>query len=182
MTTMDSSRPATVDDLVRTPKDGRKYELVDGKIEVSPCGMRHSKVGGQILYLLKRALAGTNVGEVYTADVGLILPNGNVRSPDVCFVRRERLPEGHSPEGFGQVVPNLVVEVLSPSDTMTQVAGKIGEFLDCGVPLVWLVDPESESVTVYRPLSDTERLSGDDAISAEPVLPGFRVSVSEFFQ
>jgi Uma2 family endonuclease len=74
-----------------------------------------------------------------------------------------------------------VVEVLSPSDSLRQVAAKIGEFLDCGVPLVWLVDPARETVTVFRSLSDTKQLTGDDTIDAGTVLPGFSCRVARFF-
>lgn len=181
MTLMETRRPATIEDLFRMPDDGRKYELVDGEIRVSPAGMRHSEVGGRILALLTRALEPTHPGRVYGADVGLVLPDGNVRSPDVCFVRSEKLPEGESPAMFGEVVPDLVVEVLSPTDRMRSVADKIGEFLECGVPLVWLVDPGSRTVTVYRSLTDTNQLNEEDTISAAPVLPEFSCRVSELF-
>lgn len=173
---------ATIEDLRQTPEDGQKYELVDGEIQVSPTGMRHSKVGTRIGYLLLQASDETNAGEVYAADVGIIPPNGNLRSPDVSFIRTERLPEGETPEDFGKVIPDLVVEVLSPNDRMRQVADKIGEFLDCGVGLIWLVDPESRSVTVYRSLSNTEHLEADQTITADTILPGFSAKVSEFFR
>lgn len=181
MKTQPPARPATIEDLIRTPDDGQKYELVDGEIVVSPGGMVHSEIGGQILHLLKQALEGSETGRVYSSDVGIILPDGNVRSPDVCFVRREKLPEGKSPEEFGEVIPDLVVEVLSPSDRIRRVADKIGEFLEAGVPLVWLVDPRSRSVTVYRSLTDTERLTENDTITAHPVLPDFSSKVFRFF-
>jgi Uma2 family endonuclease len=74
-----------------------------------------------------------------------------------------------------------VVEVLSPGDSAREVADKIGEYLECGVPLVWLVDPKAKTVTVYRTLTDARRLSSEDILSAEPVLPGFSCRVSEFF-
>jgi Uma2 family endonuclease len=79
-------------------------------------------------------------------------------------------------------VPDLVVEVLSPGDSAREVAHKIGEYLECGVPLVWLVDPEGETVTVYRTLTDARRLSSEEILSAEPVLPGFSCRVSQFFE
>ncbi len=181
MTIMKSARPSTIDDLLDMPEDGQKYELVDGKILVSPAGMRHSEIAVQIAYLLKRHLEDAHAGRIYAADVGLILPNGNIRSPDVCYVTKEKLPGGCSPKTFGEVVPDLVVEILSPNDRMRQVADKIGEFLDCGVPLVWLVDPKAETVTIYRSLSNTERLTATDTIIADPVLPGFSAKVSDFF-
>lgn len=182
MTLMNAKPPATVEDLVRMPEDGRKYELVDGGIQVSPGGMRHSRISARIIGILLEGARRAGGGEVYSPDAGILLPNGNLRSPDVSFIRRERLPDGGTPEGFGEVIPDLVVEVLSPGDRMRQVADKIGEFLDCGVPLVWLVDPASKSVTVYRSLTDTRHLNEKDTIGADPVLPGFSVSVSEFFR
>ena len=181
MSIMKTRPTATMDDLLNTPEDGRKYELVDGEILVTPAGMRHSEIGVRISYLLTEIADRTGAGKVYSADVGIILPNGNVRSPDVCFVRQEKLPDGKSPESFGEVIPDLAVEVLSPIDSMRQVADKIGEFLEFGVPIVWLVDPKSETVTVYRSLSDTEQLSKDDVINANPVLPEFSARVSQFF-
>ncbi|HET9131523.1 MAG TPA: Uma2 family endonuclease, partial [Terriglobia bacterium] len=103
------------------------------------------------------------------------------RSPDVSFVRLEKLPDGKSPDTFGKFVPDLAVEVLSPGNRSRYVANKIGEFLECGVTLVWVVDPRTQTVTVYRSLTDTQQFRATDTISAEPVLPGFTCLVSRFF-
>lgn len=181
MTTMKPRGTATLEDLLNMPDDGQKHELVDGEIVVSPTGLRHSEVAGKILHVIAAFLEASPIGKVYTPDVGIWLPNGNLRSPDVTFVRNEKLPDGKSPDTFGEVVPDLAVEVLSPHDSPRQVAAKIGEFLDCGVPLVWLVDPARRTVTEYRSLSDTTQLGGDDTITAEAVLPGFSASVARFF-
>lgn len=172
---------ARIDDLLRMPEDGRKYELVDGEIVVSPAGMRHANVAGKILYLIATYLESSPTGELYSDGVGILLPNGNVRSPDVTFVRREKLPGGVSPETFGELVPDLAVEVLSPNDSIRQVAAKIGEFLECGVPLVWLVDPARRTVVVYRSLLDTLTLNESDTIDGGNVLPGFSAPVRRFF-
>ncbi len=143
--------------------------------------MYHSEVSARISHLLQLALDQSPVGRVYSADVGMHLPDGNVRSPDVCFVRSEKLPDGKSPDSFGEMIPDLVVEVLSPSDIPRRVADKIGEYLGCGVPLVWLVNPEEKTATVYRSLTDTKRLESTDVITGDPVLPGFSCTVSRFF-
>ena len=173
--------PATVDDLIKMPKDGNKYELVGGEIVASPAGMYHSEVSTRIAYLIQSYLERFPLGKVYGADVGIQLPDGNLRSPDVTFVRMEKLPGGESPGTYGVLVPDLAVEVLSPNDSAREVAEKICEYLQCGVPQVWLVNPEERSVTIRRSLSDTQRLTGDDTITADPVLPGFSCRVAKFF-
>jgi Uma2 family endonuclease len=89
--------PATIDDLRRSPKDGRTYELVDGVIVVSPAGMRHSIVAARITAVLGNFVFPRGIGEVCTEGVGIELPTGNVRSPDVSYVRRDNLPDGRAP-------------------------------------------------------------------------------------
>jgi len=79
-------------------------------------------------------------------------------------------------------VPDLAVEVLSPGDRPRHVANKIGEFLECGVPLVWVVDPKARTVTAYHSFSQIQQFTAEDMISAEPILPGFSCLVSRFFQ
>ncbi|HEX5000059.1 MAG TPA: Uma2 family endonuclease [Terriglobia bacterium] len=180
--TMTHGGKATIEDLLQMPKDGMKYELVGGEILVSPAGMRHSMIAARITYLIARYLEGNPIGTVYSADVGIQFPNGNVRSPDVTFVRTAKLPGGQSPETFGELIPDLVVEVLSPQDRLTEIGRKIGEYLEYGVPLIWLVDPREKTVAVYRSLTDTERVVDGATITAEPVLPGFAVPVRSFFE
>src|SRR6266702_4332366 len=90
---------------------------------------------------------------------GSAFPMAIFASPDMTFVRSEKLPGGKSPDSFGEFIPDLAVEVLYPYDSLKEVGRKIGEFLECGVPLVWLVDPAHQTVTVYRSLSDTAQYS-----------------------
>jgi Uma2 family endonuclease len=182
MTTVTLKSPATIDDLLRCPKDGRKYELVDGEILVSPAGFRHAEIVAQMVHIFATFLDAHPIGKVCGDNLGINLPNGNLRSPDVTFVRNDKVPTGKAAEAFAQFVPDLAVEVLSPNDSLKEVGRKIGEFLDCGVPVVWLVDPSRETVTIYRSLSQTEQLSSKDTIAEEAVLPGFSCLVSRFFQ
>ena len=182
MTLMKLKGQATIEDLLRCPQDGRKYELVNGEILVSPAGARHAEIATRIAYIVATFLERSPIGKIYGDNLGLSLPNGNLRSPDVTFVRSDKLPGGKSPDTFGEFIPDLAVEVLSPHDSLKEVGQKIGEFLECGVPLVWLVDPAHETVTVYRSLSDAEQYSAQDVITAEPALPGFSCPVSQFFE
>ena len=182
MATMTIRGTATIEDLLKTPKDGFKYELVDGEILTSsPCGMRSSEVTAKIMGLIHEYLRANPIGKVYGPTVGIQFPTGNVRSPDVTYVSNGKLPGGRSPDTFGEVIPDLAVEVLSPSDSMRELGRKIGEYFENGVPLVWVVDPKRQTVTVYRSLSDTEQLTAADRITAEPILPGFSADIRLFF-
>lgn len=181
MTAMKLKSPATIDDLLRCPEDGRKYELVDGEIVVSPTGFGHAQAVTKIVHIIATFLDTHPIGAVCADNLGINLPNGNLRSPDVTFVRNEKVLVGKAAEGFANFIPDLAVEVLSPNDSLREVGQKIGEFLECGVPVVWLVDPQHQAVTVYRSLSMTGQLSSSDTIVSE-ALPGFSCTVSHFFQ
>jgi Uma2 family endonuclease len=181
MSRMKIKGSVTINDMYHMPKDGQKYELVDGNVVVSPAGAYHGEIVTKIVHIIATFLDENPLGKVYGDNVGLVFPNGNLRSPDVFVVKNEKLPGGKSPVTFGEFVPDLAVEVLSPGDSPSHMAQKIGEFLECGVPLVWLVDPQAQTVTVYLSLSQTQQLSSQDTITAEPVLPGFVCLVSRFF-
>ena len=172
---------ATLEDLLNMPEDGMKHELVNGEIVVSPAGWKHSEITIKIGHILATFLEGHPIGKIGGSDLGVWLSNGNLRSPDVTFVRNEKLPKEEDQHKFAEFVPDLAVEVLSPSDRPGFVSEKIREFLANGVPIVWLVDPAQKTVIEYRSLSEIKRYCGDDVISAEPVLPGFTCPITRFF-
>jgi Uma2 family endonuclease len=105
-----------------------------------------------------------------------------VLAPDAAFIRRERLPEGDLPSGFCPIMPDLVVEVVSPNDSETAVREKVNEWLTGGVSVVWVVDPQRRIVEVWTPDGPHQSLSEGDWLSGEPVLPNFRVPVREVFE
>ena len=107
---------ATEDDLRATPRDGRKYELVDSEIVVSPAGTRHGIVSARLSARLLAFVEQHDLGYVADSSTGFRLPGGNVRVPDVSFVAKGRFEGGRVPEGFANVAPDLAVEVLSPDD------------------------------------------------------------------
>jgi Uma2 family endonuclease len=181
MSVVKIKRPVTIEDMYHMPEDGQKYELVDGEVVVSPAGAYHGEIVIKIVRIIATFLDDHPIGKVYGDNVGLVFPNGNLRSPDAFFVRSEKLPGGKSPVTFGEFTPDLAVEVLSPNDSPRYLAQKIGEYFEMGVPLVWLVDPQRQTVTVYRSFSETRQLRAQDTIDAEPVLPGFTCLVSRFF-
>jgi Uma2 family endonuclease len=103
---------------------------------------------------------------------------GNIRSPDVSLVLRERLPEGKPPQGFLEGAPDLAIEVLSPNEDWAELGRKLGEYFASGSKEVLLVDPEKHMVTVYKSLTEVRVFYADDEISTE-LLPSFRCKVSE---
>ena len=151
---------ATVEDLLNMPEDGMKHELVNGELVVSPTGWKHSEIAIKTSCILATFLEEQPIGAVGSSELGIWLSDGNLRSPDVTFIRNEKVPKGEKQNEFLESVPDLAVEVLSPSDRPKFVQEKIREFLENGVPLVWLVDPKQKTVTEYRSLSETRQYSG----------------------
>jgi Uma2 family endonuclease len=173
------TRRATEDDLRNTPRDGRKYELVDGQIVVSPAGSRHGVVSLRLAARLLAHVEQHGLGHVLDSSTGFRLPAGNVRPPDASFVAKGRFPEGGVPEGFAEVAPDLAVEVLSPEDRPRAILDKLGEYLQAGVRLVWVIDPNAGRAVVHRSLTDVCELQADDSLDGGGVLPGFRCRLSE---
>jgi len=177
------SGPATEADLLAMPDDGHKYELVAGEIRrMSPAGFRHGKVSGRLYARLLELVDRHKLGHALESSTGFRMPGGNVRSPDVSFVSRGRVDDENVPIGFSPVTPDLAVEVLSPNDGAQEVLEKVGEYLDAGVRLVWVIDPQERGANRYRSLTDACALAIEDELDGEDVLPGFRCPLAEIFQ
>jgi len=177
------SRTATEADLQNVPDDGFEYELVDGAIRrMSPAGWRHGSVCLSLGSLLLVFVKARKLGHVSGWDPGVRLPQGNVRAPDIGFVASGRFEDGKTPTGFTAVIPDLAVEVLSPEDRPRLVLDKVGEFLEAGVRLVWVIDPEGRQATRYRSITDVRTIGADDELDGEDVLPGFRCRLAEILE
>src|SRR5712692_3815014 len=111
-------------------------------------------------------------GTCSTLPRGSGLPGGNVRSPDVAFVARGRFDQDELPEGFSPRAPDLAIEVLSPEDRPRHVLDKVGEYLQAGVRLVWVIDPRRGRAAIYRSLTDVREVGANDALDGEDVVPG----------
>jgi Uma2 family endonuclease len=116
---------------------------------------------------------GTGVG--FDSSTGFTLPNGAKRSPDLAWVKRERWEAltAEQRRQFPPLCPDFVLELRSPSDALVTVQAKMQEYLDNGAQLGWLIDPLDQKVYIYRPQAPVECLDNPQAISGEPVLPGF---------
>jgi Uma2 family endonuclease len=104
-----------------------------------------------------------------------------VRKPDVSFIRRGRLPDDRIPAGHVPVPPDLAVEVVSPNDTVYEADAKVEEYRAAGVPLVWVVNPETRTVHVYRADRTVERLGEADELTAPEMIPDLRCKVVDLF-
>lgn len=104
-----------------------------------------------------------------------------LRAPDIHFVSQERLTKAGITEKFAEFPPDLAVEVLSPEDKASETQRKIEEYLTGGVPLIWIVEPTTETVTVYRSHQDVKVFAGNQELDGGEIIPGFRIRVSEIF-
>ncbi len=174
----------TADDLLRLSRTGKRYELVGGElVEMAPTGARHGRVAIRSGSRLNAYVEQNDLGEVFAAETGFRLERqpDKVRAPDVAFVSKGRLPPGELPKGFLDIVPDLVIEVVSPGDTATYVQAKVEDWLQAGVRLVLVMYPDTRSVAVYRSLDDVRVLTEGDQLQGDPVLPGFSCPVKEIF-
>ncbi|HEX8660095.1 MAG TPA: Uma2 family endonuclease [Hymenobacter sp.] len=139
-----------------------------------------SEDGLEIAYQLKhwnRTIA-PQPGHAYESSAGFRLPNGAVRAPDVAWLSRAARAAAEQAAGFLAACPEFVVEVLSPSDRLATVQAKMEEYLANGVQLGFLLDVAAETAHVYRPGQAPETvLSYEQALSGEPVLPGFSLDL-----
>jgi Uma2 family endonuclease len=168
--------------MYHVPRDGRKYELVEGELIVSPAGMKNEEVAAELIVLLGIYLRSNRLGRLFTSSVGYQLTENIRLSPDVSFVRMERLPDGRSPETFGRFAPDLAVEIISPSDSMTTIEDKVELYLKHGAQLVWVISPKSRRATIYRADGSVSVVRAGGVLSGEAVLPGFACALSDILQ
>jgi len=172
----------TAKDLREMGEEGEFCELVDGElVKMSPSFIPEARVVRTILLLLGTFVTQHCLGEVFGPDLGYELTPHRVRAPDVSFVRAEKLVAYGNPQEFAKVVPDLAVEVISPEVKYGYLQRKIRDYFEAGVRLLWIVDPEMQTVTVHRSPVDLRVLTSADTLSGEDVIPGFSCPIAELF-
>ncbi len=174
----------TADDLLRLSSEGVRGELIRGVLcETMPAGQRHGKIVSKLNYLVMAHVIPRRLGTVVASDSGILLERDpdTVREPDIAFTSVERLSLGEELDTYAEAVPDLVVEIVSPSDKQPEVQAKAQMWLSFGVRLVWVVFPETRSVDVH--VADAPVVALDDAQSLDglDVLPGFSCPVADIF-
>lgn len=180
---MTRTPPLTAADVARLSLPGKRVELVRGQLVVrEPPSTWHGGIAGNLFFHLSEFARRHELGVVFPQDTGFKIASDpdTVRAPDVAFVARERL-ERIPHTGYAELAPDLVAEVISPSDTVGDVLTKVGEWLAAGAQLVWLVDPQRLENRVYRADGSFSVLRQEDVLDGEEVLPGFRCPVSKVF-
>jgi Uma2 family endonuclease len=164
--------------------DHHGLELVDGRVQEKNMGAFSSSVGAWILGVLMRGFDWEKHGFFLDAEGGYqcwTSDRDRVRKPDISFIHRQRLPGGMVPDGWCPVSPDFAVEILSKNDTVEETEEKIGEYIEAGVPLAWIVDPKQRELRVYRGSLPGQLLRGADEVQGGTALPGFRCQVKELF-
>ena len=175
----------TAEDLLKLDSKGVKGELIKGVLyERMPSGGRHGEIAVALATEFRIFARPRRLGRVGGSDTGVLLERDpdTVREPDVYFISAERLPLDVSVSGYYEVVPDLVVEIRSPSDSLREFNEKIAMWLGEGVRLVLAIFPVTRTARVHRPDGSTLDLAQDDAFNGEDVLPGFTCQLRDIFE
>ena len=169
-------------ELCRINRELRIERTAQGGLSItSPAGGDSSAQNAEITTQLVVWAKRDGTGRAFDSSGGFKLPNGAVRSPDAAWVGRARLASLTAGQRmkFLPLCPDFVVELRSPTDDLPSLRDKMREYVENGARLGWLVDPLGDQVFVYRPDSPVERLEAPARVSADPVLPGFRLEMDE---
>ena len=178
---MMSSTAMTAEELERLELPGKTTELVRGQLIVrEPPGSYHGHVSAKLLFLLGQHVYSRNLGWLFSQDTGFKIASNpdTVHAPDVAFVSIDRQPVLQK-RGYGVVVPDLVVEVLSPDDRPGDILLKVGDWIAAGVRLVFAIDPLRREARTYRADGSQSVVGENGQLHGEDVLPGFSCLLSD---
>lgn len=173
----------TAEAFLATGREPRS-ELVQGRIvEMTPPGFRHGSICSRLIRKLGRYLDDHDIGHLVSNDAGIITQRGpdTVRGPDVALFLYERLAKEDEPVGYPSVSPNLVFEVMSPTDRMSDVMEKVAEYLRSDVTVVCLVDPARREVEVFHEDAPLEHFGLEETLTIPDVLPQFELPLRALF-
>ena len=166
----------TDEDLMRLPKDGRKWELVDGRLKEVATSFKHDQIVIRLGFLMFPYAE--DIGGLTASQAGFRMFNRNVRCPDFAFTRYDRFPNGEVPDGFVEFAPDLAVEIISPSEEPADMARKVEEYFASGAQQVWHLFPETKTLKVFRSPLDVTTYQPEEEIDLSDILPGFRSKVA----
>lgn len=174
-----SGMKITEDELLCLPRDGRKWEMEDGRLKEVPTKFEHDMFGINLILMLGPFARGH--GFMSSGQAGFRMTDGNVRAPDVSYTRKERIPGGKPPNSFGVVPPDLCIEIISPSEKQADMTRKVREYFQGGAIQVWHVFPEAKQIIVFTSPRETQIFGADDTLTTGDILPGFSCRVRDIF-
>jgi Uma2 family endonuclease len=188
MTTLSAPQLMTTEELLALPDDGIDRDLSQGRLrerDLTRRGRRHTRAGAAISELLRVWLGKQPEprGEVLVGEAAFQLrrdPDTTV-GIDVAYISAATAAANSDDVFIIDGIPVLAVEIVSPSDKMQDVLEKVGDYLDAGVPLVWIAEPVFRTVTVFRPDAEPELFNARQQLRGDPHMPGFSVSVNSIF-
>ena len=149
-------------------------------IVMSPTGSESGRKNGRLFFQVELWNNETKLGVSFDSSTGFRLSNGALRSPDVSWIKLTKwnnLSEQQQRK-FAPIDPDLVIELMSPTDDLSELQQKMMEYMDCGVKLGWLIHPDEKQVEIYRNGQNKEVLNNPQSLSGEDVLPGLTVDLS----
>jgi len=176
----------TPDDLLRMPDGGKGFELVNGELKELNVSKESSHIAGEIYLRIKRFCDANQPAWVFPEGTSYRCfadDPGRVRRPDTSLIALARMTAAqYYEDGHCPIVPDLAVEVISPTDVADEVAGKIEEWLAAGVKLLWEVYPNTRTVRAHRPDTPITPFRNADTLTAPDLLPGFACPVADLFR
>lgn len=186
MSTAAAPRVITPEEFYRMGDAARGYELVNGEMKELGMSAQSCRVGGQIYVQFEIYARGKHPGWAFPPETGyrcFAEDRGLVRKPDASFITLNRMTrEQYEEEGYIEIVPDLVAEVISPNDLAGDVEEKLAEWLGAGVKVVWIIYPETRTVRIHRRDGESAFLRSSDTLAAPDVLPGFSLPIAELFR
>ena len=180
--------PEQFEQLAYAEQTARMELTKDGELIVmSPTGGTAGRKNSRLTQQVRNWADSNGNGEVFDSSTVFVLPNGARKSPDVSWLKLDKWNALtlREKEGFPPVVPDFVIELVSPSDIKNQryedLQAKMQEYLDNGVRLGWLIEPSAKTVEIYRPNQLVEVLNNPPTLSGENVLSGFTLDLSKIF-
>ena len=168
----------TLEEFLESDLEG--YEYVKGElVPIPPASMEHGRISTNLFLPLGLYVRENQLGDVYMPDTGFRVGE-RVLIPDIAFVSDARMPDDLSKAS--PVPPDLAIEVVSPTDALHRVVEKAFAYLDAGTQLVWVLEPRSKTVMVYRSETDITLLTRNDTLTGENVIEGFSCQVAELFE
>jgi len=176
----------TEEELQSLPEDGYIHELVDGELVMRPKNsFQHEGISGRLTAAVYDFSRSHRLGVVTGSSAGHWMFNRNCRAPDISFIPKARLQTlGFKPTSkkFFLGVLDLVVEILSPNNTRQEIDSRLRDFFASGTQIVWIIDPETESLEICHSLTERKLLGSGGELDGEHLFPGFRYPLPNLFK